>query len=161
MILEPPTCIKYEIILNMYLYYISIFISTILAIFLNPCSTCQSQILHGTAIFTYFCDFLRASGKVNLPPRSIWVYIYNYIIYTYIYIEYWSLFTIIINHCKSIQGKALFLCRIHSNDFGFFLEVNAVIQREPVDLLDPELRGNLSAIGIRRSQGWPCEDIEG
>ena len=131
--------------------------------FFNPCSTCQSQILHGTAIFTYFCDFLRASGKVNLPSRSIWVYIYYYIIYIRIYIniEYWSLFTIIINHCKSIQGKALFLCRIHSNDFGFFLEVNAVIQREPVDLLDPELRGNLSAIGIRRSQGWPCEDIEG
>lgn len=41
---------------------------------------------------------------------------------------------------------------IHSNDFGFFLEVNAVIQREHVDLLDPELLGNLSAIGIRKGQ---------
>ena len=69
----------------------------------------------------------------------------------------------IINHDNSIQGKAQASpsCRIHSNDFGFFLEVNAVIQREPVDLLDPELRGNLSAIGIRRSRGWPCEDVEG
>ena len=38
---------------------------------------------------------------------------------------------------------------IHSNDFGFFKEVNDVIQREPIDFLDPELRGNLSAIGIR------------
>jgi len=41
---------------------------------------------------------------------------------------------------------------IHSNDFGFFVEVNAVIQREPIDFLDPELRGNLSAIGIRKGQ---------
>lgn len=38
---------------------------------------------------------------------------------------------------------------IHSNDFGFFKEVNAVIQREPAEFLDPELRGTLSAIGIR------------
>ena len=41
---------------------------------------------------------------------------------------------------------------IHSNDFGFFNEVNDVIQREPVDFLDPELRGNLAAIGIRKGQ---------
>lgn len=38
---------------------------------------------------------------------------------------------------------------IHSNDFHFFQEINQVIQKEPVEFLDPELRGNLSAIGIR------------
>ncbi|CAK9082484.1 Uncharacterized protein SCF082_LOCUS39198 [Durusdinium trenchii] len=47
---------------------------------------------------------------------------------------------------------------IHSNDFGFFKEVNAVIQREPAEFLDPELRGTLSAIGIRK--GCPFQPDE-
>lgn len=49
-----------------------------------------------------------------------------------------------------VSGKTM--NTIHSNDFGFFNEVNDVIQREPVDFLDPELRGNLAAIGIRKGQ---------
>eukprot|EP00438_Fugacium_kawagutii_P023353 Skav218616 [mRNA] locus=scaffold3208:127808:128248:- [translate_table: standard] len=43
---------------------------------------------------------------------------------------------------------------IHSNDFGFFKEINDVIQREPIDFLDPELRGNLSAIGIKKGEAF-------
>ena len=37
---------------------------------------------------------------------------------------------------------------IHSNDFSFFEEVNAVVQEEPPDALDPERAGQLAAIGI-------------
>ncbi|CAE7491036.1 unnamed protein product [Symbiodinium natans] len=44
---------------------------------------------------------------------------------------------------------------IHSNDFAFYEEVNAVIQYEPIDFMDPELRGNLTAIGIMK--GRPFE----
>ena len=29
-----------------------------------------------------------------------------------------------------------------------------MIQREPIDFLDPELRGNLAAIGIRKGQAF-------
>ena len=41
---------------------------------------------------------------------------------------------------------------IHSNDFEFYEELNSVIQYEPIDVLDPELRGNLTAIGIMKGR---------
>ncbi len=37
---------------------------------------------------------------------------------------------------------------IHANNFKFYEEVNAVIQKEPLDLLDPETRGLFASIGI-------------
>jgi len=39
---------------------------------------------------------------------------------------------------------------IHANNFEFYEELNDVIQKEPVDLFDPELRGLAAAIGIRK-----------
>eukprot|EP00438_Fugacium_kawagutii_P023351 Skav218614 [mRNA] locus=scaffold3208:119326:119801:- [translate_table: standard] len=47
---------------------------------------------------------------------------------------------------------------IHSNDFGIFKEINDVIQREPIDFLDPELRGNLAAIGIKKGQAFSPDE---
>ena len=47
---------------------------------------------------------------------------------------------------------------IHSNDFNFFKEINDVIQREPIEFLDPELRGNLSAIGIKKGQPFKPDE---
>jgi alkylhydroperoxidase family enzyme len=44
---------------------------------------------------------------------------------------------------------------VHSNNFLFFEEVNQVIQEEPLDAVDPEVRGQLAAIGIRK--GKPFE----
>ena len=41
---------------------------------------------------------------------------------------------------------------IHANDITFYEEVNAVIQEEPVDTLDPEFLGLLAAIGIEKGQ---------
>jgi hypothetical protein len=39
---------------------------------------------------------------------------------------------------------------IHANNFEFFAEIDGVIQKEPVDFIDPELRGLLASIGIRK-----------
>jgi hypothetical protein len=37
---------------------------------------------------------------------------------------------------------------VHANDFEFFEELDHVIQREPLDVFDPELRGLAASIGI-------------
>jgi hypothetical protein len=37
---------------------------------------------------------------------------------------------------------------IHSNDFTFYEELDVVIQREPLGMLDPEIRGLFASIGI-------------
>jgi hypothetical protein len=37
---------------------------------------------------------------------------------------------------------------IHANSYEFYEELNRVIQREPVDMLDPEIRGLIASIGI-------------
>lgn len=59
----------------------------------------------------------------------------------------------------NVSGKSM--NTIHSNDFGFFNEVNDVIQREPIEFLDPELRGNLAAIGIRKGEPFnPSEHMK-
>jgi hypothetical protein len=47
-----------------------------------------------------------------------------------------------------INGSGLYFNTIHSTDFSFYEEVNAVIQEEPADSADPELLGQLAAIGI-------------
>ena len=48
----------------------------------------------------------------------------------------------------NISGKTI--NTIHSNDFSFFEEVNMVIQDEPLESVDPEVRGLLASIGIRK-----------
>jgi len=47
-----------------------------------------------------------------------------------------------------ISGK--YINTIHSNDFSFYNEVNTVIQDEPLESVDPEVRGLLASIGIRK-----------
>jgi len=39
---------------------------------------------------------------------------------------------------------------IHANDFEFYNELDHVIQKEPLDFIDPELRGLVASIGIRK-----------
>ncbi len=51
-----------------------------------------------------------------------------------------------------ISGSGKPFNTIHANDFTFYPEIAEVIQREPVDLLDPELRGQAAAIGIRKDR---------
>lgn len=49
---------------------------------------------------------------------------------------------------KFINGSGLYFNTIHSTDFSFYEEVNRVIQEEPADSADPEILGQLAAIGI-------------
>lgn len=41
---------------------------------------------------------------------------------------------------------------VHSNNFLFFEEINQVIQEEPLDAVDPEVRGLLASIGIQKGK---------
>jgi hypothetical protein len=50
----------------------------------------------------------------------------------------------------NVSGK--FHNTIHRMDYGFWEEVNAVIQKEPIDGLDVEIRGMLASIGIEKGK---------
>ena len=47
---------------------------------------------------------------------------------------------------------------IHANDVSFFDELNDVIQREPLGLIDDETRGLLASIGIRKGSPFAPDD---
>jgi hypothetical protein len=47
---------------------------------------------------------------------------------------------------------------IHANDAEFYDELAAVIAREPVDVIDPETRGLLAAIGIHKDRPFAPDD---
>jgi hypothetical protein len=51
-----------------------------------------------------------------------------------------------------ISGSEKAFNTIHANDYMFYEELATVIAREPVDLLDPELRGLAASIGIRKDK---------
>ncbi|MBL4797599.1 MAG: DUF1254 domain-containing protein [Oleispira sp.] len=56
---------------------------------------------------------------------------------------------------KFINGSGKFFNTVHANSYKFYEEIWHVIQKEPISFLDPELRGQLSAIGIEK--GKPFE----
>ena len=47
-----------------------------------------------------------------------------------------------------ISGSGKSFNTVHANNFEFYEELHNVIEREPVEMLDPELRGLLASIGI-------------
>ncbi|KOS57383.1 signal peptide protein [Rhodococcus rhodochrous KG-21] len=47
---------------------------------------------------------------------------------------------------------------VHSNDFSFYEEVDQIVQEEPVDALDPELAGQLAAIGILKGRSFAPDE---
>ncbi len=47
---------------------------------------------------------------------------------------------------------------VHANDVSFFDELDAVIQREPLELIDPEIRGLLASIGISKGSPFAPDD---
>jgi hypothetical protein len=47
-----------------------------------------------------------------------------------------------------INGSGLYFNTIHSTTYKFYEEINTVIQEEPVESADPEILGQLAAIGI-------------
>ena len=54
-----------------------------------------------------------------------------------------------------INGSDVPFNTVHANDFHFYEELNAVIQYEPISLLNPETRGLFASIGIEK--GKPFE----
>lgn len=50
----------------------------------------------------------------------------------------------------SASGKSF--NTIHANNFKFYEEVNAIIQKEPLELLNPEIRGLFASIGIEKGK---------
>jgi hypothetical protein len=57
-----------------------------------------------------------------------------------------------------ISGSGVAFNTIHANDFSFFEEVASVIEREPVDMLDPELRGLFAALGIQKDRPFQPDE---
>jgi len=51
-----------------------------------------------------------------------------------------------------ISGSKKAFNTIHSNNFGFYEELAHVIAKEPVDFINPELRGLAASIGIRKNK---------
>ena len=51
-----------------------------------------------------------------------------------------------------IDGSEKPFNTIHANNFMFYEELATVIAREPIDFLDPELRGLAASIGIRKDK---------
>ena len=56
----------------------------------------------------------------------------------------------------SITGKVF--NTIHANDVTFRDELDAVIQREPIGVIDPETRGLLASIGIEKGKPFAPDD---
>lgn len=53
---------------------------------------------------------------------------------------------------KFISGSGTFYNTIHANNYDFYEELHTVIEREPVSMLDPELRGLFASIGIEKGK---------
>lgn len=50
------------------------------------------------------------------------------------------------------NGSGLAYNTIHANDFHFYVELNEVIQYEPLEMIDAEIRGLFASIGIVKGQ---------
>ena len=51
-----------------------------------------------------------------------------------------------------ISGSGKSFNTVHANTFEFYEELQTVIDREPVEMLDPELRGLFASIGIQKGK---------
>ena len=51
-----------------------------------------------------------------------------------------------------ISGSAEAWNTVHANNFEFYNELNAVIQKEPIDFIDSETRGLFASVGIIKDQ---------
>ena len=59
---------------------------------------------------------------------------------------------------KFVNLSELKINTIHANNFEFYEEIDAVIQKEPGDALPAELVGTLAAIGIKKGQPFAPDD---
>ena len=47
---------------------------------------------------------------------------------------------------------------VHANSFEFFEELHSVIEREPIAMLDPELRGLFASVGIQKGKPFAPDE---
>jgi hypothetical protein len=59
---------------------------------------------------------------------------------------------------KIINGSRLYLNTIHANTFKFYEEINQVVQEEPTAAVDPEIAGQLAAIGIIKGKPFAPDE---
>jgi hypothetical protein len=59
---------------------------------------------------------------------------------------------------KFINGSGVEVNTVHSNDFGYFEELNEVVQEEPGDALDPERLGLFASIGIEKGKPFAPDE---
>lgn len=52
------------------------------------------------------------------------------------------------------SGSNISYNTIHANDFTFYEELSAVLQKEPIDFISPELRGLFSTIGLQKGKAF-------
>ena len=57
-----------------------------------------------------------------------------------------------------INSTGIVMNTIHANDETFYEEIAEVIEREPLEFLDDELRGNLASIGIEKGKPFNPDD---
>ena len=50
------------------------------------------------------------------------------------------------------SGSGIAYNTIHSNDFSYYEELAEVLQKEPVDFIDPEMRGLFASIGLQKGK---------
>ena len=50
------------------------------------------------------------------------------------------------------SGSGISYNTIHANDFSFYEELDEVLQKEPLDFIDPELRGLFASIGLQKGK---------
>ncbi len=59
---------------------------------------------------------------------------------------------------KFVEGTGQPFMTIPANDYHYFEQINALVQQEPADALDPEIMGSLAAIGIIKGKPFNPDD---
>jgi hypothetical protein len=57
-----------------------------------------------------------------------------------------------------ISGSGKSFNTIHSNDYSFYEHLNEVIQKEPLEMLDPETRGLFASIGMEKGKPFSPDE---
>jgi len=59
---------------------------------------------------------------------------------------------------RFINGSGVAVNTVHANDFGYFEELNEVVQEEPSEALDPERLGLFASIGIEKGKPFAPDE---
>jgi hypothetical protein len=57
-----------------------------------------------------------------------------------------------------VNGSGKAFNTVHSTDYNFYEELDAVIQREPIEMLEPQLRGIFASIGIQKGKPFAPDE---